>query len=520
MHGLVEAFAGFIKPMTKQRSKQKIEFGDFQTPGNLANEVCNYLRAIDVRPQSLLEPTCGEGNLLLAALDTFSETVKAVGIEINPAHIASLQHKLRTHTHYTAVEIITNDFFAVQWNQTLQELPEPILVIGNPPWVTNAELTGLNSQNLPHKVNFQNHSGLDARTGKSNFDISEWMIIHLLEQLQARQATVAMLCKTSVARKVLTYAWKNHLPITHARICRINASQHFAADVDACLFVCGTAAGSSDQRCQLYNALDPAAYASSFGYEDGRLIADLTLYTRWRHLRGSSAYRWRSGIKHDCASIMEFQRQSNHFINGFGEAWPLESAYLYPLLKSSDLMRALPSEPLRWLLVTQRRLGEETKVIQNKAPLTWAYLQAHGEYFDRRKSTIYQNHPRFSVFGVGDYTFSPWKVAISGLYKRLHFVAVGPLTEKPVVFDDTCYFLACQCQEEAELLATLLNSDVAQEFFQTLVFWDAKRPITSEILNQLNITTLADELQQSDQLLRFTAAFVTTTQSSQLILFS
>ena len=46
-------------------------------------------------------------------------------------------------------------------------------------------------------------------TGKSNFDISEWMLIRLLEALQGRRATIAMLCKTATARKVLRHAWLN-----------------------------------------------------------------------------------------------------------------------------------------------------------------------------------------------------------------------------------------------------------------------------------------------------------------------
>ena len=46
---------------------------------------------------------------------------------------------------------------------------EEILVIGNPPWVTNSKLSSLNSTNLPIKSNFKNHSGLDAMTGKGKF---------------------------------------------------------------------------------------------------------------------------------------------------------------------------------------------------------------------------------------------------------------------------------------------------------------------------------------------------------------
>jgi hypothetical protein len=62
-----------------------------------------------------------------------------------------------------------------------------------------------------------------------------------------------------------------------------------------------------------------------------------------------------------------------------------------------------------------------------------------------------------------------------------------------VVFDDTCYFLACSSGEEATVLADLLNSDLASEFFHAFVFWDAKRPITVELLDRLDLAALAAE---------------------------
>ncbi len=41
------------------------------------------------------------------------------------------------------------------------------------------------------------------------------------------------------------------------------------------------------------------------------------------------------------------------------------------------------------------------------APKTWKYLLSHGEALDGRRSSIYQNRPRFSVFGIGRYSLAP-----------------------------------------------------------------------------------------------------------------
>ena len=45
----------------------------------------------------------------------------------------------------------------------------------------------------------------------------------------------------------------------------------------------------------------------------------------------------------------------------------------------------------------------------------WSYLQAHGARFARRKSSIYHGQPPFALFGIGPYSFAPFKVAILNL---------------------------------------------------------------------------------------------------------
>ncbi len=73
------------------------------------------------------------------------------------------------------------------------------------------------------------------------------------------------------------------------------------------------------------------------------------------------------------------------------------------------------------MLITQHTTGADTSRIAQKAPHTWDYLQSYAHLLDRRASSIYRNRPRFSIFGVGPYSFAPWKVATFGFYKQLAF---------------------------------------------------------------------------------------------------
>lgn len=479
----------------RKKTKQIEEFGDFQTPYSLARDACDVLSRLQVKPATIIEPTCGEGSFLLAALDAFSSAEQVLGRDINPAYVDVTARLLADHPQGGKARVAQADFFSTDWAGLLAACAEPILIIGNPPWVTNSGLGVLGSSNLPEKSNFHRYAGLDAITGKSNFDISEWMLIQLLECLDSRTATLAMLCKTAVARKVLVHAWKRQLNVGSAALYGIDAAKHFSAAVDACLLVCQFAPGSRSLDCDVCSELANADRNRSLGYRDGRLLADVGAYERLKHLRGREVYRWRSGVKHDCSGVMEFREEGGRLVNADGEVVEIETEYLFPMLKSSEVANGSTEHPTRWMLVTQKTVGEDTSVIERTAPKTWEYLNRHAGRLDKRGSAIYKNRPRFSVFGVGEYSFAPFKVAISGFYKRLAFAEIGNLEGKPIVLDDTSYFVPCHSRREADLIAAMLNSDLAREFYSAFVFWDAKRPITIDILRQLSLSALAKELQ-------------------------
>ena len=475
------------------KTKQIAEFGDFQTSPELALKICAILSRSSFHPQSVVEPTCGLGNLLFAALDYFPSISKATGLDISSDYVKAAKQRLEIRQDKTKAQIIQGNFFDMDWSALLADLPSPILVIGNPPWITNAHLSILNSSNVPEKKNFQNFNGFDAMTGKSNFDISEWMLIRVLNWLNKRDAVMAMLCKTAVARKLLTYAWKNNISLSNSAIYRIDAAKHFDASVDSCLFVCAFSPSARNSISAIFDGLDNTESMKNIGVIDGEIVASVELFERWGHLRGDENGKWRSGIKHDCAKVMELTKEGAKYRNGLGEIVELEDDYVYPMLKSSDVAKGSVVKPRRWMLVTQKTVRDDTSLIKESAPKTWRYLLSHAELLDRRGSSIYKNRSRFSVFGVGEYSFSQWKVATSGFYKKLNFQVVGVYSGKPMMLDDTSYFVPCNTKEEAEHLGSLLNSRIAKEFFEAYIFWDAKRPVTMEILRRLDLSALEEE---------------------------
>jgi hypothetical protein len=467
--------------------KQQTARGDFQTPDDLAREVTRYLGRLYPAPGVVVEPTCGRGAFLRAGVDQWGSGPAYCGFDINPAYIDQLKADFADNDR---VSLESADFFGFDWPGFLQRQPGPVLVLGNPPWVTNAALGALGSRNLPVKRNFQHLQGLEAKTGKANFDIAVWMLIRLIEGLGQAAARVAMLCKTATARKVLTHLWTTEAPVGDAVLHTIDATRHFGVAASACLLVVGTDPAGQGARADVYEGLSTEKQIGRIGFHGNELVADIEAFEKSRAIDGQTPRRWRSGVKHDAVKVMELRDEGGVLRNGYGAPVDIEPAYLYPLLKSSDLANNR-LVPRRLLIVTQQHPSDDTAEISTNAPRTWAYLDRHGAVLDARKSAVYAKRPRFSMFGIGDYSFSKWKVAVSGFYKTVCFRAIGPLGGRPVLLDDTCYFLPCGSKGEAAFIAAQLNSRTAQLFLKSLAFFDAKRPIKMDILRRIDLKKLA-----------------------------
>jgi hypothetical protein len=475
--------------------EQRVEFGDFQTPEDLAARCCRRLSELGMRPDVIVEPTCGTGAFVVAAANEFPEAREILGFEINGSYLDTLRSRLARSPHCRRVRLGQTDFFDTDWNDRLRKVEGSLLVVGNFPWVTNAAQGLIGGSNLPEKTNFQNHRGFDAITGKANFDISEWMLLEVLRWFRERRGDVAMLVKTAVARKVLAQARAQRVGVNDALMIRIDAKREFGASVDACLLVMRVSPGcvAPPREYSVYASLSDTQ-GRQVGHRSGLMVADLASFDACSHLLGRSPIKWRSGVKHDAAQVMELSLSDQGLRNGLGEAVGIEPTYVFPLMKGSDVGSDKGWRG-KYVVVPQRYVGESTAGIETTAPVTWAYLQRHASALDARGSTIYARNPRFSVFGVGEYAFRPWRIAVCALYKSLRFRLVGPIAGRPVMFDDTVYYVSFETEQEARAVLDKLNSDLALTFLGSLIFWDEKRPIKTSILNALDWSRIQSPLQ-------------------------
>lgn len=458
------------------------DLGDFQTPSALVSAVLSELAPVLGSAARVLEPSCGRGAFLEGLLDLAGGPREIKAFELQREHFAAAR-RLVDRSDRTIdlrhADILSVDLRRLEWAED-----GPLLVVGNPPWVTNSALGALGSANVPVKRNLLRLRGIDAMTGSSNFDLTEYIWWKLLTELDEDRPTIALLSKTSVARRVLGLARRLQIPIADARIHRIDAKRWFGASVDACLFSLSVGGNRDRYEAAVYDELDAVAPSATIGFVGDALVADVAAYAESAFVEGRSHMTWRQGLKHDVALVMELRCIDGRYWNGLREEVDIEPSSIYPLLKSSDVHRGAAGTE-RAVIVTQRDLSDDPRHLADTAPRTWQYLLRHAHLFDRRRSSIYRGRPQFAMFGVGTYSFAPFKVAISGLYKEPRFRLIPSVQGRPVMLDDTCYFVGLEDAAQSALLWALLDHAEAQRFIASIAFWDSKRPITKKLLQRI-----------------------------------
>lgn len=481
----------------------RAEYGDFQTNKDLANKVTEYLAKRNISPEIIIEPTCGKGNFIIASLSNFKAVKKVIGIEIYKPYVWETKFNIldfflsNPDGYKPEISITHCSIFDFDFKNISKQFPtEKLLIIGNPPWVTNSKLGTLNSSNLPKKSNFKNQNGLDAMTGKGNFDIAEYITLMLLDAFQSHNGYLAILVKNSVVKNIVFDQKDKKYKIGEIEKYCIDSKKEFNVSVEAALLYCQLNLTPSIECNEFdFYSLEKKL---SFGWLDSKFVSHLADYNETKEIDGKCPFEWRQGIKHDCSNVMEIERINGHFINKLSEEITLEEDLIYGFLKSSDLKNTVIKNTRKQVIVTQTKVGQDTSYIQHLYPNTYHYLQANISSFQARKSSIYKGKPLFSIFGIGDYSFKPYKVAISGLYKTYHFTLVLPQNDKPVMLDDTCYFIGFDKIEYAVYSIILLNYSKTEEFLKSITFSDAKRVFTKDILMRLDLLSISKTIRQKE----------------------
>ena len=143
----------------------------------------------------------------------------------------------------------------------------------------------------------------------------------------------------------------------------------------------------------------------------------------------------------------------------------IETDVLYPLLRGRDVNRWW-AEPSAHIIMTQdpkKRIGIDEQVMKRRYPKTYGYLKRFEPALRARKTQavrhLMDRGPFYSIFAVGDYTFSAYKVLWREQAAGLTAAVVGPVKRRPVIPDHKLLMMvAVDSSKEAHYLCATLNS--------------------------------------------------------------
>jgi len=170
----------------------------------------------------------------------------------------------------------------------------------------------------------------------------------------------------------------------------------------------------------------------------------------------------------------------------------IEPDLLYPLLRGRDVSRwrAQPSAYILMVQDPQKRRGYDEDWLSVKYPKTYSYLK----YFEAalRSRSGYRRYfsesaPFYSMFDVGDYTFSPYKVVWPNIGSELACAVVSSDKGKCVVPQHIITLVAFEDAGEAHYMCALLNSSPANFALQSYSQKGGKSFGTPHVLENIRI---------------------------------
>jgi hypothetical protein len=195
---------------------------------------------------------------------------------------------------------------------------------------------------------------------------------------------------------------------------------------------------------------------------------------------GDCSYRIRHGVKDDAKAVFSVDD---------GLLDEIELTHVYPYLRSKHVVKWGLFGHDRFL-IPQRQAGEDNEAaLERQTPRTYDYLRRHRDRLEARGSSWFDSGPFYSLFGLGPYTWAPYKVVWCRLGFKPHFAVVSSVDDdclgrKTVVPGDHCMFVGCADEEEAHYLCALLNAAPYQRSLRDLA-GDGKASLSKSVVSSL-----------------------------------
>ncbi len=414
------------------------------------------------------------------------------------------------------------------WIKIIQNSFAPLLhsefdyVVGNPPWIKWDFLSKDYKEKLGHLYldiyKIFSHSGMKAGLGFSHDDISIVFMYVAIDKYLKEGGKLGFVMKQTLYKSIAGNEFRkfeiekgsNKVPL---KVLRVNDmlelkpfNQSAQAETSTIIIekgkrtvypvpylVWSSSNGLpleneffSDIRKRIKFQMKDAYPHNEAEPTDVWVIADKGS-ERPKYLGGENYYQPRHGIVNDLNSVFFVDILDKHngsvtISNRLKRAKKkvkqvsarIEPDLIYPFLKPKNTQK-WGIDGYLYAIIPQRYYGEKNEsILRTKYPLTYKYLFGFKKELLHRASRWFKlpNIPFYSLFGLGDYSFAPYKVVWCCMSYSPSFAVVSKikdkfLGEKEIMPDNTIGYISFDNEIEAHYVCALLNSDTVEKQFES-----------------------------------------------------
>jgi len=172
-----------------------------------------------------------------------------------------------------------------------------------------------------------------------------------------------------------------------------------------------------------------------------------------------------------------------------------EPELIYPLLRGRNVKR-WSARPRAHIILTQdpqKRTGIKERILKVKYPQIFKYLKEFEGFL--RSRPLYRKYfgksatPFYTIYNVGEYSLSPYKVVWKYIAKDLTTAVVGPVAdrytgEKTIVADHRLMLIPCSKEDEAHFICAVLNSSLVKLLVKSYI---VETQISTHVLEYIKV---------------------------------
>ena len=536
---LVNSDADFLRGLYESiiSPEIRLQLGEYYTPRGVSELSVAELDVDDFESDTFLDPGCGSGIFLATCIDAKREALEddldpntlvnsitdtVYGIDLNPVAVksAKLSYLLsllpvleEADVDRLELPVFLTDSLKLTREDDIRFRGESLdltvdHLVGNPPWITwgnlSEQVRDAWREKYVTQLDLLPHHGVETRLGHVNDDISVpfiWVCIHhsLDDDGDASFVLKRDIMKGPAGRLLRTQR-VNSRPVAVQHIHDFNRLRPFGDDVGvhSAIYTLG-----ADCEAEFPITVDSwkkesdkPSFSSAGGMREtleheatGMVpVEEDDASSSWvredaeNRALGECEHDIRHGVKDDATDVYSIDRE---------QLDELEHDHVYPYIKSKHVVKyGLFGHALHLVPITKANEDNETE-LENNCPKTYEYLESNRKALEDRSSSWLDEGTFYNVFGLGEYTWSEYKVVWCRLGFKPHFAVVSTaddedLGEKMVVPGDHYMFISTDDEYEAHFLCGLLNSSIYQQSIKGIAS-EGKSSLSKAVISKLEL---------------------------------